>query len=98
MFVRMAMVVISACVIVVTFLEQINMAVKVNKTIRMNCLSQIWSLCPVDYNECSNSNGGCQHNCTNIIGSYYCLCAAGYSLDDNGHSCSCKIKIHHSNS
>ena len=45
----------------------------------------------VDINECSNSNGGCQHNCTNTIGSYYCSCAAGYSLDGNGHSCSSKI-------
>jgi len=45
----------------------------------------------VDINECSDSNGGCQHNCTNTIGSYYCSCDAGYSLDQDGHSCSCKI-------
>ena len=46
----------------------------------------------IDIDECSNFNGGCQHNCTNIIGSYYCSCAAGYSHDDNGHSCSRKIQ------
>jgi len=46
----------------------------------------------IDMNECSDSNGGCQHNCTNTIGSYYCSCAAGYSLDENDHSCSCEIR------
>ena len=46
----------------------------------------------IDINECSNSNGGCQHNCTNTIGSYYCSCGTGYSLDDNSHSCSCKME------
>ena len=50
----------------------------------------------IDVNECSDSNGGCQHNCTNTIGSYYCSCAAGYSLDDNDHRCSCKILMLHS--
>ena len=40
-----------------------------------------------DVDECASSNGGCQHNCTNIIGSYYCTCAGGYVLNDDGHSC-----------
>ena len=52
--------------------------------------TQIICYC-VDFNECSDSNGGCQQNCTNVIGSYYCSCYDGYSLDGNYHSCSCKI-------
>jgi len=46
----------------------------------------------LDINECLNSNGGCQHNCTNAVGSYYCTCAdtAGYSLNDDGHTCAGK--------
>ena len=56
--------------------------------------SHIINICCIDVNECSDSNGGCQHNCTNTIGSYYCSCVAGYSLDDdNNHSCSCKIIV-----
>ena len=55
----------------------------------MKNMKYCWS----DVDECAAANGGCQHNCTNIIGSYYCACAAGYSLDDNHHSCSCKSCI-----
>ena len=48
-------------------------------------------ICCIDVNECSGSNGGCQHNCTNTIGSYYCSCTAGYYLDINDHSCTGKV-------
>ena len=41
-----------------------------------------------DIDECADSNGGCQHNCTNTIGSYHCSCAAGHDLNDDHHSCS----------
>ena len=45
-----------------------------------------------DINECDHSNGGCQHNCINTAGSYYCTCTdpAGYTLNGDGHSCSGK--------
>ena len=33
-----------------------------------------------DIDECSDNNGGCQHNCTNTEGSYYCTCVNGYDL------------------
>ena len=33
-----------------------------------------------DIDECSDNNGGCQHNCTNTEGSYYCTCFNGYDL------------------
>ena len=38
-------------------------------------------------NECSNANGGCEHNCLNTIGSYQCTCNSGYRMENNGHSC-----------
>ena len=41
-----------------------------------------------DINECADSNGKCQHNCTNTIGSYYCACNDDYTLDEDDHNCS----------
>ena len=40
-----------------------------------------------DINECLVNNGGCSHNCTNTVGSYYCVCATGYLLQPNMHDC-----------
>ena len=40
-----------------------------------------------DINECLNNNGGCSHNCTNTVGSYYCECSDGYVLQSNQHDC-----------
>ena len=34
-----------------------------------------------------NFNGGCQHVCKNIIGSYKCFCNYGHLLEADGHSC-----------
>ena len=42
----------------------------------------------IDINECETANGGCEHNCTNTIGSFFCSCYAGYQLDENGLNCS----------
>ena len=42
----------------------------------------------LDINECIFSNGDCNHDCTNIPGSYSCSCRAGYSLNTDGHNCS----------
>ena len=41
----------------------------------------------IDINECTTSNGGCEHSCTNTIGSFTCSCATGYQLDENGLNC-----------
>ena len=43
---------------------------------------------PLDVNECEISNGGCEHHCKNINGSYVCGCKEGFFLDGNGKSCS----------
>ena len=49
------------------------------------CIIVAFSL--LDKNECLTNNGGCAHNCTNYNGTYGCSCASGYTLSDNGKSC-----------
>ena len=38
-------------------------------------------------NECDNGNGGCDLNCTNTVGSFYCSCADGYVLNSTDFTC-----------
>lgn len=40
-----------------------------------------------DINECTTDNGGCQNQCCNTIGSYYCKCQAGQKLEKDGRGC-----------
>ena len=40
-----------------------------------------------DIDECSTSNGGCEQVCTNTIGSFYCSCNDGFSLNANETTC-----------
>ncbi|VDO63124.1 unnamed protein product [Heligmosomoides polygyrus] len=40
-----------------------------------------------DLDECQADNAGCEHICQNRLGSYLCLCHAGYVLADDGHNC-----------
>ena len=39
-----------------------------------------------DVDECSVSNGGCEQDCVNMIGSFFCECVGGYTLF-NGTEC-----------
>ena len=50
------------------------------------CLIQL-----TDTNECEDDNGGCDHTCINIGGSYQCACNDGYKLNSDFHSCIGKI-------
>ena len=38
-------------------------------------------------NECSTSNGGCDHICTDTVVSFGCSCNTGYSLTVDGLNC-----------
>ena len=40
-----------------------------------------------DDDECATNNGGCDHYCTNTIGSFVCSCYPGYTLDGDGRTC-----------
>ena len=42
----------------------------------------------IDIDECATNNGGCDQNCHNTAGSYYCTCNTGFLLDDDDHGCS----------
>ncbi|KAG9347705.1 hypothetical protein JZ751_003718 [Albula glossodonta] len=37
--------------------------------------------------ECALNNGNCQHNCSNLPGTYQCQCGLGYQLALDGHNC-----------
>ena len=45
------------------------------------------SLSNTDVDECATDSGGCAQNCHNTVGSYYCSCDDGYTLNEDGHSC-----------
>ncbi|XP_026209290.1 CD248 molecule, endosialin a [Anabas testudineus] len=41
----------------------------------------------VSHNRCDKDNGGCEHFCKLDGAHFYCECASGYQLADNGQSC-----------
>ena len=45
-----------------------------------------------DVDECATNNGGCEHYCTNTIGSFVCSCYTGYTLDGDGRTCLGELK------
>ena len=45
----------------------------------------------IDIDECSINNGGCEQQCTNTIGSYYCACNNSYTLNVDNHMCDGKL-------
>ena len=45
-------------------------------------------------NECATNIGGCDHVCTNNVGSFICDCQTGYTLTSNGLSCIGKYRLY----
>lgn len=41
----------------------------------------------LDRNECGSKNGGCEQNCHNTVGSFYCSCRSGYSISSDNLHC-----------
>ncbi|XP_022065712.2 CD248 molecule, endosialin a [Acanthochromis polyacanthus] len=41
----------------------------------------------ISHNWCDQNNGGCEHFCRTAGGHFYCECADGYQLGDDGQSC-----------
>ena len=40
-----------------------------------------------DIDECSHDTDGCENDCSNTIGSFYCSCNTGYALMANNKNC-----------
>ena len=40
-----------------------------------------------DTDECSRDIDGCEHDCSNTIGSFICSCNTGYALMANNKNC-----------
>ena len=54
----------------------------------MLILNDCLAMClPTDIDECSTNNGGCNHVCTNTVGSFNCSCNDGFSLNADRASC-----------
>ena len=47
-----------------------------------------------DIDECERGTDGCDHNCTNTDGSYYCTCMDGYELESDNHTCTGNVYVH----
>ena len=47
----------------------------------------------LDIDECMAGNGGCEHHCSNSIGSFECSCNDGYGLDANSLNCTSKLMV-----
>ena len=41
----------------------------------------------LDVNECATNNGGCEHDCVNVPGSFHCKCRHGQVLAADGLTC-----------
>lgn len=66
---------------------------KSDKTIQKTGFAAIYL---TDVDECSENNGGCQHECRNTLGSFQCFCHNGFTLHENGKDCKeggCKFEI-----
>jgi tolkin protein len=66
---------------------------KSDKTIQKTGFAAIYL---TDVDECSENNGGCQHECRNTLGAYQCFCHNGFTLHENGRDCKeggCKFEI-----
>uniref|UniRef100_A0A8C6LJ23 Matrilin 4 n=1 Tax=Nothobranchius furzeri TaxID=105023 RepID=A0A8C6LJ23_NOTFU len=48
-------------------------------------------LCGLDL--CVESDHGCEHLCESSPGSYHCLCLPGYTLNDDGKTCTATVTI-----
>ena len=41
----------------------------------------------LDIDECARNISGCNQNCTNTIGRYFCSCYPGYEIENDNKTC-----------
>ena len=59
------------------------------RTLAFICIyTYFWHHSLLDVDECTAGTDSCQHSCVNTVGSYTCTCNSGYSLNNDGQSCS----------
>lgn len=46
-----------------------------------------------DMDLCNTVEHGCEHQCVSTPGSYYCICAEGQLLQEDGKSCGSKSSL-----
>ena len=47
-------------------------------------------LIDTDVDECTCDTDGCEHNCINTVGSFFCSCDTGYALALDARNCTGK--------
>ena len=50
-----------------------------------DCMHLVYT--SLDVNECAIAKGGCEHECINTEGSFYCDCREGHMLESNNSTC-----------
>lgn len=73
------------------FLTDIYRYLKNNEAKICPCIILIPLLSFLDINECERNNGGCQHRCINVEGSFTCDCNPGWQLGNDGRTCYSKL-------
>ena len=51
------------------------------------CMLTIIIIFHSDIDECVQGLAGCDQNCNNTVGSYFCTCMDGYELELDNHGC-----------
>ena len=67
----------------------LNIIIRVHAALLVSCsiVFNIIAFSFPDIDECNIHNGGCNHICQNVPGSFECSCYIGYSLDTDGQTC-----------
>ena len=50
-------------------------------------IQHIFFIIFADIDECAHNISGCNQNCTNTIGSYFCSCYPGYDIQNDNRTC-----------
>ena len=78
----------SVLVILVMKLRMTTKLASVSIRCRLHLTKAIISSCVIlDIDECTRNISGCNQNCTNTNGSYFCSCDPGYEIENDNKTC-----------